>query len=347
MENKILRYSISKRNKSHGSNVWYGSQYNPITKKIKWKSLYTKKKSEAIAWRDKMIAKRFLPPESKINSVSIEKAIDTFLLDTENVRKRTLGTIRIYRSYLMQFKAFCEQNFITDMRDLTPAICSEFTRHAFADISGVTAKCKLILFRSFYSWTAQCYELSEKNPFKKIINIKPKSPPREFWTIDECEKIIAAAPNIEYECLFAFMAFAGLRREEARSLQMKNLQNNKISLIGKGGKAAVLPISGRLKKYLNKYLAVRKTNSEDLFPRLSKLSKVREDIIKKAVEKSGIKSGGIAHYHRFRHSFASNLLNAGRNIKAVQILMRHESVSLTLNIYGHLLPNDLEQAVEI
>jgi len=54
-----------------------------------------------------------------------------------------------------------------------------------------------------------------------------------------------------------------------------------------------------------------------------------------------------AYYHRFRHSFASNLLRAGRSIKAVQLLMRHENVTLTLNIYGHLLPSDLEEAAEL
>jgi len=75
--------------------------------------------------------------------------------------------------------------------------------------------------------------------------------------------------------------------------------------------------------------------------------KAKERLIKRAVEKSGIENTGIAHFHRFRHSFASNLLRMGRNIKAVQTLMRHENITLTLNTYGHLLPSDLEQVVEM
>ncbi|MDR2581795.1 MAG: hypothetical protein LBC85_12500 [Fibromonadaceae bacterium] len=80
-----MRYNISKRNKSHGSNVWYGGEFNPATGKTKWKSLHTNKKNEAKFWRDKMNASRFLPPEQKIPIVHLDNAIETFLLDVKNV----------------------------------------------------------------------------------------------------------------------------------------------------------------------------------------------------------------------------------------------------------------------
>jgi integrase len=54
---------------------------------------------------------------------------------------------------------------------------------------------------------------------------------------------------------------------------------------------------------------------------------------------------GKAHAHRFRHSFGSNLIRAGVNIKIVQTLMRHESITLTLDTYGHILDTDCEKAI--
>ena len=55
---------------------------------------------------------------------------------------------------------------------------------------------------------------------------------------------------------------------------------------------------------------------------------------------------GVITHHRFRHSFASNLIRSGVNIKVVQQLMRHESIQITLNTYSHLLDYDLSDAIE-
>ena len=282
-----------------------------------------------------------------MENVTLNEAAEVFLLDVERVRKRAPGTVKLYSDYLKPFVKFCNYKEIKDIQQITQAFCSEFVRESFAKISAYTAKNKILFFRHFFSWVFEHYDISIKNPFKKIIVAKPKPMPRDFWTVDECEKIIAAAKNAECKCWFAIMAFAGLRREESRLLRMENFADGKISLIGKGGKAATLPVSTRLQTHIDKYLAIRGTEPGALFPWLSNLLKAKERLIKKAVEKSGIKNTGIAHFHRFRHSFASNLLRIGRNIKAVQTLMRHENITLTLNTYGHLLPSDLEQVVEM
>jgi len=113
------------------------------------------------------------------------------------------------------------------------------------------------------------------------------------------------------------MAYAGLRKEEARHLKTENIEGGKISIIGKGGKAAVLPIFTRLKSYLDKYLTQRGSEPGELFPKVSAMSLNYNEHITKAA------------------------------IKAVQMLMRHENVTLTLNIYEHLLPSDLEKEVEL
>jgi len=333
------------RNKSKGSKAWYGGVVeNGITK---WVSLKTANKKVADEWFNRMQVNRYSPEQQDAKPVSLEQASEAFLLDVENVRKRVAGTVKLYTSYLKEFKAWCKSQGIADMRGVTPTACSEFAQTAFAKNAANTAKTKVIMFRHFYNWASEQYGINAKNPFKKIVVAKSKSAPREFWTIEECEKIIAAASNPEYKCWFALMAFAGLRREEARHLMMENIDGCKISLIGKGNKAATLPISSRLKKYLNEYLTLRGDAPGYLFLTLAKQQKVKDTVIKNAVIKSGLESKGKAHYHRFRHSFASNLMRLGRNIKAVQMLMRHEDVSLTLNIYGHLLPSDLAEAVEL
>jgi site-specific recombinase XerD len=296
-----------------------------------------------------MNAMRFLPPEQSATPVDIDKAAENFIAEVESIRKRVDGTVRVYRSYLSQFKAFCESSGIRKMSEITPQACAEFAQQAFASHSAHTSKSKVTLFRHFFNWAAERYELNAKNPFKKIVVAKPKPAPREFWTVEECEKIIASEKNPEYKCWFALMAFAGLRKEEARHLRHENIASGCIEIVGKGGKAAKVPISTKLKKYLNEYLTsfcpIPETGA--IFPMLSRLRDANEKVLRKAVAAAGLGDRGNAHCHRFRHSFASNLLRIGRSIKAVQMLMRHENVTLTLNIYGHLLPSDLEQAAEL
>jgi integrase/recombinase XerC len=314
---------------------------------VRWESLHTTNKEAAMNWYKKMNSGLWVPDSQDSNPVGLEPAFEAFILDVENVRKRVAGTVRLYRRYLAKLKKFCEEKRVGDLRELTPTLCFEFAQAEFANLAANSAKNEIIAFRHFYSWCAEHYNLSGKNPFKKIVVAKPKPVPREFWTVEECEKIIAAAPSDEYKCWFALMAFAGLRREEARHLKYESVSDGKISLIGKGGKHAEIPVSSRLKTYLNEYLVRRGEAPGFLFPKLAKLTKAKEEVIKKAVEKANLQSSGIAHYHRFRHSFASNLLRVGRSIKAVQLLMRHEDVALTLRTYSHLLPSDLANAVEL
>ena len=67
----------------------------------------------------------------------------------------------------------------------------------------------------------------------------------------------------------------------------------------------------------------------------------------KKTSKKAIPEGflGKAHAHRFRHSFGSNLIRADVNVKVVQTLMRHESIQMTLDIYGHILDVDADDAI--
>jgi len=341
----------SQRNKSRKNltpearKTWFGNYYE--NGRVHSFSLKTTNKRIAEEWFAKMQAQRFAPETPQVGKASLKEASEKFLAEVENVRRRSLGTAKLYRRILsLLIKRFREN---AEMADLTPQTCADFVAATFANYSAHTAKHRLALYRSFWNWAADRYNLPGKNPFKGIMVQKPKFTPRKFWTVEECEKIIAAADGDEMKCYFALMAFAGLRREEARLLRFDNIADGYISLIGKGGKFAKIPISSRLKEHLNQYLTLKGWNSNNtgpLFPTLAKPPRIQEYHIEKAVALAGLPDGD-SHFHRFRHSFASNLLRQGRSIKAVQILMRHENVTITLNIYGHLLPSDLEQAVEL
>jgi len=342
IENYLLP---QQRNKSKGIKTWYGG----ISKngKISWISLKTKNYSIAMEWYNKMQASRFSPKENLPPSLKLSDAIEAYLADVENVRRRCAGTVSEYNILIKKFRTWCEAKGLAGIGDVTPTYALEYAREELGKKATSTAKRNVTLLRGFFKWVALTYDINVRNPFSGVVTANNKPEPRKFWTLEECEKIIETANNEELKCWFALMAYAGLRKDEARFLKMENIENGKISLIGKGSKAATIPISSRLKSYLDKYLITRGTEAGLLFPVFSAKGRALEHYIIRIAKKAGVTNADTAHYHRFRHSFASNLLRKGTSIKAVQMLMRHENVTLTLNIYGHLLPSDLEKEVEL
>ena len=137
----------------------------------------------------------------------------------------------------------------------------------------------------------------------------------------------------------------GLRVSELINLKISNIKfkESYIKITGKGDKERLSPIGNRAVKYLTTYInEVRnhqdiKKGSEDyvfLNNRGSKLSRVMIFlIIKKLTESIGMKKK--ISPHTFRHSFATHLIEGGANLRAVQEMLGHESITTT-EIYTHL-----------
>jgi len=137
----------------------------------------------------------------------------------------------------------------------------------------------------------------------------------------------------------------GLRVSELINLQLSNINFNEnyIKVTGKGNKQRLSPISGRALKYLSIYinevrihLDIKKGNSDFVFlnNRGAKLSRVMIFlIIKKLAEKIGLNKK--ISPHTFRHSFATHLIEGGADLRAVQEMLGHSSITTT-EIYTHL-----------
>ena len=124
-------------------------------------------------------------------------------------------------------------------------------------------------------------------------------------------------------------------------------------MIGKGNKQRLVPIGGDAIKYINLYrenirvhIPVKPGNEDYLFlnRRGTKLSRIMIFlIIKELVHKAGIKK--TISPHTFRHSFASHLVEGGADLRAVQEMLGHESITTT-EIYTHLDREFLRKTLE-
>jgi len=179
---------------------------------------------------------------------------------------------------------------------------------------------------------------------------KPKTLPNPL-PVDDCAALIETADSrprtrrgersrLRDRALVELLYGAGLRVGEASGLDVRDvdLHRGDVRVLGKGGKERVVPLPGAAREALDEYLGSRRSPgvlAEPLFPSLRpKEGRVRRlgprDI--RRILKARARSVGIVdrvHPHRLRHSYATHLLDMGADLREIQELLGHASLSTT------------------
>ena len=203
--------------------------------------------------------------------------------------------------------------------------------------------------RSFYKYCL-LEEITKKDPTTLLEAPKLKRQLPDFLSFEEIENIIGeidmrTAEGGRNKAILETMYSCGLRVSEVVNLRLSQLYFDVgfIRVIGKGNKERLVPIGSSAIKYVNIYrqnirvhLPVQNGEEDILFlnRRGHRLSRVMIFlIIKDLVKKAGITK--TISPHTFRHSFATHLVEGGADLRAVQEMLGHESITTT-EIYTHL-----------
>ena len=152
--------------------------------------------------------------------------------------------------------------------------------------------------------------------------------------------------SVRNRAMLELLYATGLRVSELISLKFDNINLEEcfVKIIGKGNKERLVPFGHKAKIFLERYLRVRKkTNSEYLF--LTRLKKPISRIeFWRQLKEISIKAGIMKNItpHTLRHSFATHLLTAGTDIRFVQEMLGHSSISTT-QIYTHVSQKTLKE----
>ncbi len=187
-----------------------------------------------------------------------------------------------------------------------------------------------------------------------------KNPTREvdFLEIDEIERLFAAASgkslkSLRDRAILELLFSSGLRVSELVSLNRDqvNLEKGEFSVRGKGSKLRLIFLSEDAKQAIEWYLRKRTDVDEALFIAYAKgfgKKSVSDDlrlsprtvqrIVKHYAHKAGIVKD--VHPHTLRHSFATNLLSNGADIRSVQAMLGHASITTT-QVYTHVVDKGL------
>ncbi|MDC6470439.1 site-specific tyrosine recombinase XerD [Flavobacteriales bacterium] len=212
--------------------------------------------------------------------------------------------------------------------------------------------------RSFFKFLI-LEKIIKENPTELLENPKTGKKLPEFLTIEEIELLVNQIDRSKKEgernlAIIEVLYGCGLRVTELIELKISEIywEEGFIRIIGKGNKERLVPLgkiaSKHLKIYLNEIRVHQKI--KDLFvdhvfinKNGSKISRVMIfKIVKKLTEKAGIQKN--ISPHSLRHSFATHLVEGGADLRSVQEMLGHQSITTT-EVYTHLDKNYLKQAI--
>lgn len=341
----MKRYSISQRKKSRGNLTWYGRTYENgvLVSEI---SLATKRRSDAQMWLDSMNASKFMPENMfriKENDRPLKETADKFLDTVCSEKGPNSATYRAYKCIMSSWLSWCDQRSIRTLRAFSREMAVEYSNGVSARYSPHTSRDRIRLLNQFSRWASETFDMEDWTPTKTVHPPKLVKMAKSFWTPEQIDAILNEAPDREFRLFWSLMAFAGLRHAEACSFGKSSLSYCKIRVVGKGNKEAFIPIGDRLGRELHAFGEIE----DGMFMKSRfRQSKRSNDVLKKAVSEAGLDDSDATN-HKFRHSFASNLLRAKVPVPQTARLMRHEDAKTTLSTYSHLLQEDLQEAVDV
>jgi integrase/recombinase XerD len=203
--------------------------------------------------------------------------------------------------------------------------------------------------RSFFKYCLQ-ENLVKKDPTLLLETPKLRRNLPDFLSVDEINRIVQAIDLSKPEgernrAILETMYSCGLRVSELVNLRISSLYPDLgfIKVIGKGDKERLIPIGNTALKFIGIYrsqvrihMPVKKGNEDILFLNRRGAALSRQMIfilLKELVREAGIKK--TVSPHTFRHSFATHLVEGGADLRAVQEMLGHESITTT-EIYTHL-----------
>ena len=281
--------------------------------------------------------------------MSWESSIKEFKYYLRIERSLADNTIQSYLRDINKLADYCNK-FKIDEKNVKVNDIRNFINHLNNDQISARSQARIISgIKAFYKYLI-LEDYIKDNPTLLIENPKIGLKLPEVLSVNEIEIIISSIDlskkhGQRNKAIIETLYSCGLRVTELINLKISNInfKEEYIKVIGKGNKERLTPIGSNALKYIQIYVnevrihqKINKGHEDIVFlnNRGSTLSRVMIfTLIKNTLEKCGIKKK--VSPHTFRHSFATHLIEGGADLRAVQEMLGHESITTT-EIYTHL-----------
>jgi integrase/recombinase XerC len=285
----------------------------------------------------------------------LERQIDAFAQYLADERRSSARTVETYIRDLRSFRDFLrEQGLPLDARELDIVALRGFLASLFRTNQASTMKKKVSAIRSFFKFLLKRH-LIDQNPASGLRSPKiAKSLPR-FLTVDQAFRVMDAPPKEEKrarplmvrdQALLETLYGTGVRVGELAGMNLDHcdFSESSVRVLGKGGKERIVPLGKSSVEALEVYLPARRSllvKAKEGDPdalwlsRNGKRLSVRQ--VQNIVRRHGTNGAGRGdlHPHAMRHTCATHLLDAGADLRSIQELLGHSSLSTTQR-YTHV-----------
>ena len=203
---------------------------------------------------------------------------------------------------------------------------------------------KLATIRSFFNYICNKRHLLEENPCKDVDTPKQMKALPRYLTLHESLSLLESVdgPHRERDyCILTLFLNCGLRISELIGLDVTDIQDDALRVLGKGNKVRVVYLNDACKDALARYMAVRRPvsgrdrNALFLSGQNKRISRSTvHALVKKHLSAAGLDSERYSS-HKLRHTAATLMLQNGVDVKAVQEVLGHEHLNTT-EIYTHI-----------
>ena len=276
-----------------------------------------------------VLVKREMPYDTDLNTIEI-KDVDQAFIETISV------------SDIFDFLSYLANDRIPDQRE-----------HADPGIGSAARARKLSSIKSFYKYLTHSKQL-DVNPVQDMEFPKIRKSLPRYLTLEQCTSLLKAVdgPNAkrDYAILMLFLN-CGIRRAELVGLNLTDVYEDRIRVVGKGNKERIVYMGAACKAAIDAYLPERNkmvlTDNRALFGSRDK-NRISVTAVHRLVKKHLLAAGLDASQfsaHKLRHTAATLMLSHGVDVKTVQEVLGHENLNTT-QIYTHIESTELKIAAE-
>lgn len=266
-------------------------------------------------------------------------------LDTIDIRDVNLDFIReIDTSDVFDFLSYLANDRAVNPESAAPDY----------GISATARARKLSSIKSFYKYLTVRTKQLEENPVAELEYPKLRKSLPKYLTLDQSAALLQAVSGQnekrDYAILMLFLN-CGIRRSELVGLNLTDVYEDRIRVVGKGNKERFVYFGSACRKAIDAYLEERKqielSDNRALFGSRDKnrisVTAVHR-LVKKALLQAGLDSTQFSA-HKLRHTAATMMLSGGVDVKTVQEVLGHENLNTT-QIYTHIESTELKIAAE-
>jgi len=293
----------------------------------------------------------------------MEQELQQFSQYLKVEKQASIHTVKNYLGDLRQFHGFLKKRYPdlansdgAGIQKIDTNILRSFLNELFKNHGATSVARKLSTLRTFFDFGIRKNWL-ETNPAKAIRSPKiPKRVPK-FLTVDEVFALLSAPKGVTVlelrdKAILELFYASGLRLSELIALNLEHIDLDQpmVRVLGKGNKERLVPMGknavASLKIYFDKRKILLNGRGDDRAIFLNKSgtrlsARAVERLIDKYLKRTGIQKKVTPHV--LRHTFATHLLNSGADMRGIQELLGHASLSTTQR-YTHV---ELDKLMEI